>query len=49
MRATYALDMNRLPEHLYHGTDCSNIPSVCKKGERLNVKEERKTCALRED
>ena len=32
MSVTYAFDMDRLPEYLYHGTDCSNISSICEKG-----------------
>lgn len=56
MSITYAFDMDRLPEYLYHGTDCSNIPPICtkgiltgtfeQKGKKLNVKEKWKTCDL---
>jgi len=32
MSVTHASEMKKLPEFLYHGTDCANIPSICKKG-----------------
>lgn len=27
-----AMDMDDLPEFLYHGTDCKNVESICEKG-----------------
>jgi len=32
LSVTYAFDMKKLPEYLYHGTECSNVPSICSKG-----------------
>lgn len=32
MRIKLASEMNRLPEFLYHGTDCKNVRSICENG-----------------